>query len=226
MAKSRIDRISCIGKRGMATKTLMMNSTLSAVILIVSCLTAQPHPAETWTKQRAKTWFEGRKWLKGLTLQPHKSVNQVEFARQYHLHPAWWDSAFAFLRRRDLESLPNGKYPIDGGDVFASVTEDSTKNFRNTRWESHRKYADIQYVISGEERIGVCPVAKATVTQAYSQKQDVAHYAAKGKQYLARPGTFFIFLPTEAHRPNIAPGGNRVDKKIVIKVRVTGYERK
>jgi biofilm protein TabA len=29
-----------------------------------------------------------------------------------------------------------------------------------------------------------------------------------------------LFFPTEAHRPNITPGGNKVVKKIVIKVRV------
>jgi YhcH/YjgK/YiaL family protein len=110
--------------------------------------------------------------------------------------------------------------------VFASVTEDSTKDFHNTRWESHRKYADIQCVIRGEEEIGVYPVSKATVTQAYDEKGDVAHYSATGKQYLARPGTFFIFFPSDAHRPNITTGGNRVDKKIVIKVRITGYETK
>jgi len=199
-------------------------SSLCAATLLMGILAAQSRSGEVWTKQKAKAWFEKEVWLHGLSLSPHPSINQVEFAQQYHLHPAWWDSAFAFLRSRDLETLPKGKYPIDGDNVFASITEDSTKDFQKTRWESHRKYADIQYVIRGRERIGVCPVSRATVTQAYNAQGDVAHYSAKGKTYLAHPGAFFIFFPPEAHRPNITTGGNPVDKKIVIKVRVTGYE--
>jgi biofilm protein TabA len=196
------------------------------LVLVATGLLAQTGSGDTWTKQKAKAWFEGKSWLKGLKLSPHKSVRQTEFAEQYHLHQAYWDSAFAFLKNQDLRSLAKGKYPIDGDNVFASITEDSTKDLENTRWESHRKYADIQYVIAGEERIGVCSVSKATVTQAYDEKSDVAHYAGNGTHYLARPGTFFIFFPPQAHRPNITTGGNRVDKKIVIKVRASGYGKK
>jgi YhcH/YjgK/YiaL family protein len=193
---------------------------------IGAVLVAQSGSREIWTEQKAKAWFEERRWLKGLNLLPYETVDQVEFAQQYHLHQSLWDSAFAFLGRQDLKALPKGRYPIDGDNVFASVTKDSTKNFEKTRWESHRKYADIQYVINGEEKIGICRLSDATVTQVYDEKSDVAHYLATGTLYLANPGTFFIFFPSDVHRPNITPGGNRVDKKIVIKVRVDGNESK
>ncbi len=190
-----------------------------ALGLIVSVISAQPGASSTeWTKAKAKKWFEKKEWLHGLALQPHKSIDELEFARQYHRHPSLWDSAFAFFSRQDLRTLPKGKYPILGDSVFASITEDPTKDYEETRWESHRRYADIQYVIRGEEKIGVCPVSKAHVTQAYDAGNDAAHYSATGKQYLARPGTFFIFFPTDAHRPNITTGGRKIDKKLVIKV--------
>jgi biofilm protein TabA len=208
------------------TKTMTIISTMVTLATIAAALVAQSDSRETWTKQKSKAWFEERRWLKGLSLIPHDSVDQVEFAQQYHLHQSLWDSAFAFLGRQGLKALPKGKYPIDGNNVFASVTEDSTKDFERTRWESHRKYADIQYVISGEEKIGICRVSDATVTQVYDEKGDVAHYSATGTLYLASSGTFFVFFPSDAHRPNITTGGNRVDKKIVIKVRVDGNESK
>ena len=130
--------------------------------------------------------------------------------------------AFAYLKNTDLNKIAKGKYPIDGDNVFASVTADSSKNFDKTNWESHRKYIDIQYVINGEEMIGVYPVSKATVTKEYDEKRDAANYSADGKLYSATPGTFFIFFPSDAHRPNITPGGNLVVKKIVIKVKAGG----
>jgi biofilm protein TabA len=175
-----------------------------------------------WTKHKAKKWFKKKEWLGGLQLKPHKSIDKIEFARQYHANKAYWDKAFAFMKNNDLNKIAKGKYPIDGDNVYASVTTDSTKDYNKTNWESHRKYIDIQYVIDGEELIGVYPVAKATVTREYDEKREAANYSADGKLYTAKPGTFFIFFPSDAHRPNITPGGNKVDKKIVIKVRYAG----
>ena len=181
---------------------------------------AQTNVSKRWSKKAAEKWFHQKEWLGGLQLKPHKTVNIQEFAKQYRLNKVYWAEAFAFLKNHDLQNLALGKYPIDGDNVTASVTQASTKDFGKTKWESHRKYIDLQYVITGEERIGVCPVAKATVTNAYNEKKDAANYNAEGKIYNAVPGIFFIFFPTDAHRPNITPGGNKPDKKIVIKIKV------
>jgi biofilm protein TabA len=201
-----------------------MKKIVSVVIVFFVfslCMQASAQTGE-WGKDKAKKWFSKKEWLGGLHLNPHKSVDVREFARQYHLNKTYWDKAFAFLKNQDLKKIEKGKYPIDGDNVFASVTTDSTKNFDNTNWESHRKYIDLQYVISGEEKIGVYPVANATVTKEYEEKRDAANYSADGKLYSAVPGTFFIFFPSDAHRPNITSGGNKPDKKIVIKVRYAG----
>ena len=176
-----------------------------------------------WTKRTAKKWFRKKEWLGGLELKPHRSINIIEFAKQYHANMSYWDKAFAYLKNTDLIKIAKGKYPIDGDNVYASVTMDSTKDLDKTNWESHRKYIDIQYVIAGEEKIGVYPVGKATVTKEYDEKREAANYLADGKLYKAKPGTFFIFFPSDAHRPNITPGGNKPDKKIVIKVRNAEY---
>jgi YhcH/YjgK/YiaL family protein len=180
---------------------------------------AQTGAGKAWTKTEAKKWFKQKEWLGGLVLSPHKSVDQTEFARQYHANKIYWDKAFAFLKDHDLNKMEKGKYPIDGDNVYATITEDTSKDFEKTNWESHRNYIDIQHVINGEEKIGVYPVSKATVTKEYDAQKDVANYSAKGKFYSATPDNFFIFFPTDAHRPNITPGGNKVVKKIVFKVR-------
>lgn len=197
---------------------------LSAVVFAFSFLflTAVAQDTNEWTKKKAKKWFKKKEWLGGLELKPSKTVDVQEFARQYHANKAYWDKAFAYLKNTDLNKIAKGKYPIDGDNVFASVTADSSKNFDKTNWESHRKYVDIQYVINGEEMIGVYPVSKATVTKEYDERRDAANYSADGKLYSATPGTFFIFFPSDAHRPNITPGGNLVVKKIVIKVKAGG----
>lgn len=196
---------------------------LSFLFLLASSIfvntSAQSGQGSRKSVHREKKWFKKKEWLGGLKIQPHSSVNVHEFARQYKLNKEYWDKAFAFLKEKDLTTLPNGKYPIEGDQVFASVTENPTKAYDSTQWESHRKYIDIQYVIKGEERMGVNPVAQSTVIKSYNEARDVANYSAEGKIYSATPESFFIFFPTDAHRPNITPGGNKPDKKITIKVR-------
>jgi YhcH/YjgK/YiaL family protein len=137
------------------------------------------------------------------------------------LNKAYWDKAFAFLKERDLQTLPNGRYPIDGENVFAIVTQNPTKDYDSTQWESHRNYIDLQYVASGEEKIGVYPITKLSVIKSYDASKDVINYSGTGEIHTAMPGTFFLFFPSDAHRPLITPGGNQPDKKIVIKIRYT-----
>jgi YhcH/YjgK/YiaL family protein len=202
----------------------MKNKILISTLVLFSAfsfrVSAQNKTNKTMTKIEAEKWFKNQEWLAGLKLQPHQSINVQEFAQQYHLNKKYWDEAFAFIKSNDLEKMAPGKYPVDGDDVFATITEDSTKDFDKTNWESHRSYIDLQYVIAGEEKIGVCPVSKAIVTKEYDEKKDAANYSADGKIYDAKPGTFFLFFPSDAHRPGITPGGNQVDKKLVIKIKV------
>ena len=188
-------------------------------VFAIPLLTLQAQETSTWSKHKAKKWLAKKEWAGGLGLRTHPSVNVQEFARQYALNQSYWDAAFRFLKEHDLATIANGKYPVDGENVTASVTEDPSKDYEKTNWESHRKYIDLQYIISGEEIIGVYPSAKATVTKEYDEKKDVANYAAEGKLYHSIPGAFFLFFPSDAHRPNITPGGNKVVKKIVIKIR-------
>ncbi len=198
-------------------KKMLALSLLLLSMAITTQLTAQSDA--NWSKHRAKKWFNKKEWLGGARVMPHESIDKRAFAKQYSVNKIYWDKAFDFLKTHDLDSLPKGKYVIDGTNVTASVTEDPSKDFEKTNWESHKKMIDLQLIISGEEKMGVYPVLKSTVTKEYDEKKDVANYSADGKFYVAGPGTFFIFFPTDAHRPNITPGGNKVVKKLVFKIK-------
>lgn len=178
------------------------------------------NPADTsWTKKKAEAWFNSHEWLNGLKMTPHASINKQKFAVQYHTNKVWWDKAFAFLKEKDLANLKPGKYEIDGENVYATITEAPTKDLEATAWESHRNYQDIHCPIKGQEKIGIVPVSSATVTKEYDASKDLVNYNASGKYYIAKPGTFFIMLPEDAHRPSIKVNDKDVVKKIVIKVK-------
>ncbi|HRI19324.1 MAG TPA: YhcH/YjgK/YiaL family protein [Panacibacter sp.] len=194
-------------------------SLFISLFLLLICINVFAQKDSTQLTRQTKQWFKKKEWLAGLQLQPHETINKTTFARQYNINKVYWDKAFAFLKEQDLQTLAAGRYPIDGDNVFAIVTENPTKNYDSTKWESHHNYIDLHGVISGEEKIGVCPVAKLTVTMLYDASKDLVNYSGEGKLYTALPGTFFLFFPADAHRPNITPGGNIADKKIVIKIR-------
>jgi len=189
------------------------------LLFMTSVLSAQNVDGK-WDAKSASKWVKQNEWRKGLTLQLHPSTDKVAFATQYHKNEKAWDDALKFLRRPDLDTLSPGKYPIDGDKVYATIGVGPNKEFDKTSFESHRKYIDLQYVIKGKEKIGVAQVSKATVTVPYNEPNDIAHYTAEGKYYIAAPGTFFLFFPVNAHRPGIKVDGYDTVRKLVIKIRV------
>jgi biofilm protein TabA len=160
--------------------------------------------------------------LTGKSFHPHTTINKAEFARQYQLNKNYWDEAFDFLKNHKLDTMAVGRYIIDGDNVYAMITENPTKNIDSTKWESHRNYIDLQLVLTGEEKIGVADISGLSITMPYDASKDLQNYSGDGKFYTAEPGTFFLFFPPDAHRPNITTNGNKPDKKIVIKIRYAG----
>jgi YhcH/YjgK/YiaL family protein len=211
--------ILCKHKPGMKKTSFIVALTLLFIVASNQVI-AQSGRTSNMNKQSPQQWFASKIWARELKLRPHASINVETFYRQYHLNKDEWDKAFAFLERRDLTNLAPGKYPIDGENVYAIITEGPTKDLQDTKWESHRKYIDLHYVIQGEEKIGVGLVKNATVTEPYDSSKDIAHYRLDGQMYVATPGEFFIFFPADAHRPGITTGGNLPDKKLVIKIRM------
>jgi len=168
-------------------------------------------------------WFNNIESANGLKLTPSPSINQQEFFRQYRKNNTWWDEAFTFLKTKDLSQLKPGVYVIDSGNVIATVSEGPAKNIDDVKWEAHRNFNDLQYIIKGKVRMGVAPSADIRADQivAYTNSTDNENFTNEGGEYFdADPSTFFIFSPQEMHRPAIkVPGSDKV-KKIVIKVRV------
>ncbi|MBK0379666.1 YhcH/YjgK/YiaL family protein [Mucilaginibacter segetis] len=170
--------------------------------------------------KNAEKWLKKGEWKNGLKLKVDNSVDADEFYKQYHHNKAVWDKVFTFLKQTNLDTLSPGKHIIDGDNAYASVTEGPSKEPDKATWESHKKYIDLQYVIKGKEKIEVADVSTAHVIKPYDAAKDVANYTANGITYTAAPGTFFLFFPQNAHKPNIKVTGYDIVKKLVIKIKV------
>ncbi|MBS1934679.1 MAG: YhcH/YjgK/YiaL family protein [Bacteroidetes bacterium] len=203
-----------------------MDHTIKSKIISLTCFIMvaciHVHAQQLPSEKKIDQWVKKREWANGLTLNLHPSVNKDSFYVAYHRNKNLWDAAFAFLRNVNLEELKPGRYPIIGEQVFASVTEAPSHNKEDVKWESHKNYIDLQYIIRGKELIGVADTSKAVIIKPYTV--DVINYNAEGKYYTGEQGEFFLFFPNNAHRPTIKIDGYDVVKKIVIKIQTAKAE--
>ena len=157
----------------------------------------------------------------GWGAMPDASINPTELHHQVHLNPGRWEKAFRFLATADLATLPKGRYELDGTDLYASVDEYLSREPEDCRLEALRKYADIQYVITGQEQIGITPLAETLEAIPYHPDNDILFLDGEVGLYgQATPTRFFIFFPDDAHMPCLKSGERSIVKKVVVKVRI------
>jgi biofilm protein TabA len=101
----------------------------------------------------------------------------------------------------------------------AKVQDYRTKPREQGFWEAHRAYIDVQYVASGCESIGYAHISRLRAGR-YDAEADLLKLEGEGEYVTARPGTFVILFPQDAHMPAIAVGTPGPVRKIVVKVRV------
>lgn len=140
----------------------------------------------------------------------------------YPFGPAW-KAAFEFLQTLAPETPP-GKRLIQGNDLFAGVDCYETKSRAAAKLETHRKYVDIQVLLSGEEIIEIFEQQALTVSEPYNPEKDAEFYRVPEKapvKVTLRPGQFLVFLPEDAHMPCLMTGSSpQPVKKVVIKVAI------
>ncbi len=167
----------------------------------------------------ANEWFKGESYLGGLKIKPFEGTNITEFYNQYKKNKLVIDKAFAYLKCTNLDTLSVGQHTIYGDSLFARVSQNPTKAFDITKWEFHKKYIDIQYVIRGKEKMGITLIENLKVIEPYEDERETGFGLAEtGKYYLADSSVFLIFFPSDAHRPNIKVEGWDKTKKIVLKL--------
>jgi len=199
-------------------KLILKIMVLSGVLGIFGC-SSDP---STWNDEKLNNWFDKGEWLGGWNVKPDVSVNRREFAVSYFKNKERWDKTFTFIKNNDLKTLEIKRHEIDGDNAYAPVSEYMTKNPQKAKFEVHRKYIDIQYIIDGTEQMTVAPLsATKEITAPYDDKKDVEFMTVSDStSYTATPQNFFIFFPSQIHRPSVKVGESSKVRKIVVKVKV------
>ncbi|MEE1280194.1 MAG: YhcH/YjgK/YiaL family protein [Oscillospiraceae bacterium] len=128
---------------------------------------------------------------------------------------------FDFIKKVIDENTEVGKYEIDGKRVWASVQAYDPKE-DSEKFEAHKNYIDIQFIVSGKEYMECAAIATCEQTDEYNPEKDVVHYRALGERVRLEcdEKSFAIFFPEDIHKPGVVLVEGTAVKKVVVKVHI------
>ena len=145
----------------------------------------------------------------------------LENASAYPFGPAF-QKAVEWVKKITVDT-PNGRYGIDGDEIYATVMEYETGEEAPSKYEVHRRYADLQVLIAGHETLFVRTAKGLAVHTPYNPEKDCEFLAAgswnDGVNLQLFPGCFAFLLPQDAHMGKgvTCLGKNKV-QKVVVKI--------
>ncbi len=150
--------------------------------------------------------------------------DKLENANNYYGISENLKMGFEWLKSQDLNNIEPNKYYIDGNIFYANIQEYETK--ADAKYESHKKYIDIQYMIKGNERVGVCDKNSCKLCIPYDEATDIDFMENPNEEefLMLNSGEFIVLFPNDAHKPSINPSNTdtkNIVKKVVVKVPIS-----
>ncbi len=149
-------------------------------------------------------------------------LNTSTIARYGALNPLF-ARAFEFLIAAVTNPPADGRYELDGEDLFALVGDHTLKQPQDAALEAHDRYIDIQYMLRGAEGFGwrsrgSCSAPRGVMD---AEKDILFFDDAPATIVTAREGEFVAFFPADAHAPLMAvpSAPTPASRKIIIKVK-------
>lgn len=144
--------------------------------------------------------------------------DKLEKLRQYDVVS---DKVLNFLFNLD-ENKPAGHYEIDD-EAYANIDVYETKEYDICFPEAHKRYIDIQMLLSGEEKLDFANISELSIKDDYDEERDIMffHNPEKMNTLYLKKGYFALLYPTDAHKPQIKSSENsQTVKKVVVKIAV------
>ena len=129
---------------------------------------------------------------------------------------------FEFLLNNDLETFREGKFVVEGENIFANFFSLKTKNENFKKFEGHRKYIDIQYCIKGKERMGFgLRDDFKNIVSPYDEDKDVEFLDGEKFSFVdVYEGSFAVFYPDDIHAPMLSVDDDIDIKKVIVKIKL------
>ena len=118
--------------------------------------------------------------------------------------------------------MEEGRYVLREDTLIALVQKYHTRDKDSSRMESHKKYADLQYIHKGEEMIYTDRVEELVLAEDRTPEEDILFYEPRrdsGADVL-KSGMFGYYEPQDAHMPCITYLNSCDVVKVVFKIKM------
>ncbi len=137
-----------------------------------------------------------------------------------NVHPRM-KAALEALQKLAASNPADGRYEIDGDNIYANVGTGTTRLAKDAKFEMHKKYIDIQCVIEGQEIIGNETTDKLVPVNEYQADGDYQLFEMNNEYdpMIVSAGELMIIFADEPHCPSLAVNDTPAKvKKIIVKV--------
>jgi len=127
---------------------------------------------------------------------------------------------------RNLPAEPaEGRHVLWDNSMHAVVLRYVTGGAAESRFETHRKYVDLQYTLAGSEVIDWAPRGTLANDGDYDADRDLLfhHPGPVLGSVVKAAGFFSIYTPLDAHRPKIRAPDFESVFKLVVKIPVDRF---
>lgn len=129
-----------------------------------------------------------------------------------------------YLKNTDFSAMENGKYEIKEGKAYAIIQDYDTKPEVEGKFEAHKKFIDIQFIIEGEEKIFVGKQEEFEEAIPYDEEKDILFLTPKAEAKIEAvkliAGEYLILTPKDIHMPSITAESISHVKKVVLKIAI------
>jgi len=147
-------------------------------------------------------------------------IDVIQNAEFYYGLSDKMEIALKFLKENKFEEMAAGRYEILGDKVYALVQEYTPKEIEEYEYEAHRKYIDIQFVVSGKERMAYSYIDNLSISKEYDEIKERLRLKGNGDLITVKENSFVIFMPSDAHAPCLKLDDCSHVKKVVVKVSI------
>lgn len=102
--------------------------------------------------------------------------------------------------------------------AYFILAPQNRKTVEVKRFEAHRKFIDVHFVLKGSERALIADPCDLTLTEEYIPERDIAFYTGEpAKDITLLPGDFYVTFPWDAHAPDRLshPGDDGLTKAVI-----------
>lgn len=147
-------------------------------------------------------------------------VTTLEKITEYSEIP-YAEDILEFVKNFKQSEMKEGRYDIHGDDLFASVGKYDTEPAEDRLFENHRKYIDLQMLVSGTEELHWAAVETLEMTEeSFSSGGDIAFYNGEAAGCVILGGeTCAVLFENDAHKPNVIHNKTENVMKIVFKIK-------